>query len=73
MEVTPQFLPNGAQIALSWRFVLYWPERILKLHLYTQVAVGPVLALHRHLKHPRITAAGGEGKDCEELEEEEEE
>lgn len=51
----------------------YWPERILKFHLYTQVAVCPVLTLHRHPEHPRITATGGEGKDGEELEQEEEE
>lgn len=52
--------------------VINWPERILKLHLDAQVAVCPVLTLHWHPEHPRITAAGGEGKDGEELEQEEE-
>lgn len=44
------------------------PEWILKLNLYSQVALCQVLAVHRHLEHPRITAAGGEGEDGEELE-----
>lgn len=57
---------------IDWS-ALYQPEWILKLHLYTQVAVCPVLTLHRHPEHPRITATGGEGKDGEELEDEEEE
>lgn len=55
---------------LSEWLVLYWPEWILKLHLYIQVTFGPVLTLHCHPEHPRITSTGGEGKDGKKLGEE---
>lgn len=48
------------------------PERILKLHIDAEVTLCPVLTLHCHLEHPRITATGGEGKDGEELQEDRE-
>lgn len=43
------------------------PEGVLELHLYAQITLCPVLTLHRHLEHPRITSTGGEGKDGEKL------
>lgn len=45
------------------------PERILKLHLYAEVALRSVFTLHAHLEHARVTAACREGKDCEDLQE----